>query len=129
MTLAKSIGCRIKAAREEAGLSRRALARATMLDNMSLCGYEHGKNLPGAKAVIALCRALGISADSLLGLPPMDPLVELDEKLDRTVLSHKPGEMYAEKTKKVIDHGDAEDLERLCSAGAIPALKANRPPL
>lgn len=95
MTLAQSIGSRIKAAREETGLSRRALARSTKLDNMSLCGYEHGKNLPGAKAIIALCRALGISSDRLLGLPPVDPLVELDEKLDRTVLSRKPGEILA----------------------------------
>lgn len=91
MTLAQSIGSRIKEAREGRKLSRRALARLTLLDNMSLHGYEHGENLPGAVAIRKLCRALGISADSLLGLPPVD----------RTVLSRKPGEMYAEETKRV----------------------------
>lgn len=68
MTLAQSIGSRLRSAREDAQLSQMKLAEKTSIDKATIHNIERGSNLPGAKTIVALCKALGCSSDWLLGL-------------------------------------------------------------
>ena len=61
------VGSRIRAVRERAGMSRRQVALAADLPERSLIRYELGENMPGGEVVYRLARALGVTADHLLG--------------------------------------------------------------
>lgn len=59
---------RIRAARKAAGLSQAALSRATGFSQPEISDYERGERTPSTDRVPALCRALGVTSDWLLGL-------------------------------------------------------------
>jgi transcriptional regulator with XRE-family HTH domain len=64
-------GERLKALRERAGLSQPQLAAAAELPLTTLRNWEQGRREPLASAIVRLAKALGVSADVLLGLAPM----------------------------------------------------------
>lgn len=66
----ESVGTRIMTLRQEANISRYRLGKmiGLTLPSSSIGQWEKGTFLPSVKAVIAICRAFGISADWLLGL-------------------------------------------------------------
>lgn len=71
MTKKKSnmtIGGRIRAARIAKGLTHEGLAQATGLSLDSVQKIQAGRREPQASTLAAIARALGVSADSLLGL-------------------------------------------------------------
>jgi transcriptional regulator with XRE-family HTH domain len=65
---ATTIGDRIRAARTARSLTHEALARAAGLSLDTVQKLQAGKREPSASVIVALCRALEISADELLGI-------------------------------------------------------------
>ena len=65
-----SIGARIVAAREAAGMTRAELARRSGIVQEVLWRYERDKMKPGADRVIVIAKAIGCSTDDLLLGPP-----------------------------------------------------------
>lgn len=57
---------RLRAAIELSGLSLTDAAKVCGMHKASFEGYVAGENLPGAKAIAAICTGLNISADWLL---------------------------------------------------------------
>jgi transcriptional regulator with XRE-family HTH domain len=73
------IGKRIRALREERGLTQREVARRARLTPSGVGFIEHGQTRnPSAETVVAIARALGVSVAELLREPvPLDgPLEE-----------------------------------------------------
>ena len=60
------IGKRIAASRKKAGLSQEALAEKLGVSRQAVSRWETGETMPELEKCIALCRALGVSADLLL---------------------------------------------------------------
>lgn len=69
-----SFGPRLTAVRKARGLTQVQLAQAAGSTQRSISYYENDDGIPPASVVIALARALKVSADELLGLKP--PRVE-----------------------------------------------------
>jgi transcriptional regulator with XRE-family HTH domain len=63
-----TIGERLRAARVARGLTHEALARAAGLSTNHVQTLQSGRRQPNVDTLAALCRALRISADELLGL-------------------------------------------------------------
>lgn len=61
------LGDRIKETREKCGLSRAQLAAACGKTVPAFSAYERNSNTPGADTLAAICDALDVSADYLLG--------------------------------------------------------------
>lgn len=61
-------GNRVRAARWERGLSQEALARIIDTSKNSVQNWERNSSSPRAESVVAIARALDVSADYLLGL-------------------------------------------------------------
>jgi transcriptional regulator with XRE-family HTH domain len=62
------LGKRIFEARTKAGLSQAALATACRVDRQTVYRWEAADREPSATALGALATALGVTADSLLGV-------------------------------------------------------------
>ena len=60
---------RLKAAREDADLTQAQVAKQTGIARRQYIRYERGAQEMGIAKLRALCLALGVSADHLLGLP------------------------------------------------------------
>jgi len=69
-----SFGPRLTAIRKARGLTQIQLAEAAGTTQRSISYYENDDGVPPASAIIALSKALKVSADELLGLKP--PRVE-----------------------------------------------------
>jgi len=69
-----SFGPRLAAIRKARGLTQIQLAEAAGTTQRSISYYENDDGVPPASAIIALSKALKVSADELLGLKP--PRVE-----------------------------------------------------
>lgn len=66
------LGVNIRAARVRRGLSVRRVARAVGLSASLISQIEIGKTHPSISTLYALAEFLEVSADELLGLPPID---------------------------------------------------------
>lgn len=64
------LGPRLVAAREARGLNQSELARKAGLQPAAIGHFEHGRRHPSFANIRALARALGVSADYLLGTSP-----------------------------------------------------------
>jgi len=62
-----SIGARIREAREDLGMTGSALAEKIGSDAATISRWEHDRREPDAGHLRALCDALGVTADYLLG--------------------------------------------------------------
>jgi len=65
-----SFGPRLTAIRKARGLTQVDLAKAAGSTQRAISYYENDDGIPPAAAVIALARALKVSADEMLGLKP-----------------------------------------------------------
>lgn len=63
-----TLGDRLRAMRLDRGLTHEQLAQAAGLTLNTVQTLQSGRRVPGAETIVALCRALGCSADELLGL-------------------------------------------------------------
>ena len=79
-----SFGPRLTAIRKARGLTQVQLAEAAGSTQRSISYYENDDGIPPASVVIALARALKVSADELLGIkPPRLEHVEEDAETKR----------------------------------------------
>lgn len=96
-SLARTIGVRIRTAREKAGLSQRELGDRVGLSHVGLGDLERGKNLANIAHLIELSSVLGRSVEHFLGIDngltdEEDELVTLfrsidDQRLRRSLLA------------------------------------------
>ena len=63
-----SVGQQLRVARENAGMSQIALARAVGTSQGAISQYENGRYVMTMWTLTKLCEVLGASADELLGL-------------------------------------------------------------
>ena len=61
------IADRLRLARAGRGMSQRELAKKSGIHSNTILYYEEGRNIPGAKNLIALADALAVSLDWLCG--------------------------------------------------------------
>jgi transcriptional regulator with XRE-family HTH domain len=79
---ARLVGRRLRAAREEAGISLRELAqRVGLRDHTVLIKYEQGRTAPSCARLVSLAHALGISPAALLAA--QDAAIPLITAVDR----------------------------------------------
>ena len=62
------LGMKLKALRQERGLTQKQLADYLELVPSSISSYETSGNYPSADIVVKLCRFFNVSSDYLLGL-------------------------------------------------------------
>lgn len=102
MTKRKQVfnGERLRQAREAHGLTQDELSKLCDFGQSQMNKYELGKSDPSAEILTRLCRALGVTADWLLGLvdAPTDTLTP---------------RLYSKEERKLIE---------LYRAGDIPAI-------
>lgn len=67
MDVPKTIGARIRACREQAGLTQAELAAAAFVTRQSVGNWEGGKTLPDVQSLQLVAQALGTTVDGLLG--------------------------------------------------------------
>ena len=60
------MGERIKALRKARGMTQTELSRLTGIHRVSIAKYEMGKNEPGLKSLVKLCKVLGVPVETLL---------------------------------------------------------------
>lgn len=65
--MTNNFGSRLRGIREMSGLSQAELAKKTSLQPSSIAHFEAGRREPNLENLIKLVKALGISADVLLG--------------------------------------------------------------
>lgn len=70
---------RILQLRQENGLTQLELAEKTNLERKSIIRYENGQSVPSGRALTALARFFGVSADYLLGLSDIPTLLPAHE--------------------------------------------------
>lgn len=63
-----TLGERLKTRRKQLGYSQHELADLTGISQIQISRYEQDANMPTSDMIIKLSRALGVSADWLLGL-------------------------------------------------------------
>ena len=68
MTYCEEITCRIKAAKERSGKTLQRLSEDSGLSQSTIEQYFYNGVMPTAEKLGLLCRALGVSADGVLGL-------------------------------------------------------------
>ena len=94
----KELGLRIRALRNEAGLTQEELAEKADISPVYLGEVERGQKVMGVDKFINIVKALGVSADKVLcnELPTGEPYVfdELTEKLKK--LNPKQRKIIAE---------------------------------
>lgn len=67
MDAPKTIGARIRACREQAGMTQSELASAAFVTRQSVGNWESGKTLPDVQSLQLVSQALGTTVDGLLG--------------------------------------------------------------
>ena len=68
MSKIETTGERIKAAREEMGISRYRLSKISGIPESTISLAESGMCLPSSGTLKKICPALGVSADHILGI-------------------------------------------------------------
>ena len=79
-------GDKIRALRQEKGLTQKQLASKLEVTKSTISGYEQGVKSPSVEALIKLCSMFNVSADYLLGLSDsmelkMSPLTDEQTQL------------------------------------------------
>lgn len=71
LVYAGEVGTRLASFRVACGLSPETLCAELQTSARTLRDYEAGRNVPGGFAIFELAHALGITADWILGIPPV----------------------------------------------------------
>ena len=80
---ARALGARIRALREEVGITQETLAWDSDLAKGYLSQVEAGKRTPSVQALFALAARLGIEASDIVALDPENPRLRLLEATRR----------------------------------------------
>lgn len=68
MNIASEVGSRIRALREEAGLTQSELAALAYVTRQSVGNWERGNTLPDVQSLQLVARALNTTVDGLLAM-------------------------------------------------------------
>ena len=82
-SLARRLGARIHALREEAGVTQEAVAWGSGIPKAHLSRIESGERLPSIPVLFALAKELGVEAIDLLGFETRKPRVGLLDEIRR----------------------------------------------
>lgn len=98
--MGNQLGSRIKELLEEKGISRKELSEMTGLTEAAISRYINGQREPRSITLAIIARALGTSADDLLGTPCDDP-----NKLDGAInlVARSANIVTPEQKKRLID--------------------------
>ena len=79
---------RLKQTRESVGWSKTKLAKHIGVSLSTYANWEYGIAEPDIETIKAICKAIGVSSDTLLNLTVKPKLEEIDLKNDPVVLSY-----------------------------------------
>jgi len=74
--LAAAVGARVKALREERGLSQRTLAQHLQVSSSTIAKYEAGVHTPPLAVLVRLAAALDVCLDQLAGRGDIAPVTD-----------------------------------------------------
>src|ERR1700739_3414531 len=74
--LAAAVGARVKALREERGLSQRALGQRLQVSSSTVAKYEAGGHTPPLAVLVRLAGVLDVSLDQLAGRGDLAPVTD-----------------------------------------------------
>ncbi|HVR07871.1 MAG TPA: helix-turn-helix transcriptional regulator [Thermoanaerobaculia bacterium] len=74
--LAALVGARVKALREERGMSQRALAQHLEVSSSTIAKYEAGVHTPPLTVLVRLAAILDVSLDQLAGHSEIEPVTD-----------------------------------------------------
>jgi phage repressor protein C with HTH and peptisase S24 domain len=94
------LGQRIRELRDQRNMSQKRLAATIGVSSSRLSNWEQGLNRPDANNLSAICRALDVSADALLGLKPLPPA----PPSARPTISEREWS-YVRKYRSISEHG------------------------
>lgn len=87
MGMTAGIGSRLKARRQELGLSQRDVAKQVGITSGGLAHYETGTRSPGYEMVHRIARVLDLNADELMPPPELPPDATIvDDRLEISLL-------------------------------------------
>ena len=92
--------------RESRGLSRKKLAESISLTIQAITQVETGRRKPSFQTLIALSQGLGISLDSLVGLPTSKYPHDILKDSGVMALAEKVGRMPPELREEIKDFVD-----------------------
>jgi transcriptional regulator with XRE-family HTH domain len=114
------IGKRIRALREERGLTQREVARRAGLTPSGVGFIEHGQTRnPSAETVVSIARALGVPVEELLEEPV--PLAKAPQETglsEEALVQAPPGLNYEESTDYIERHRRYRDIAKGLSSFA-----------
>jgi transcriptional regulator with XRE-family HTH domain len=114
-----SFGPRLTAIRKARGLTQIELAESAGTTQRSISYYENDDGIPPASAVVALAKALKVSADELLGLkPPRVDRVDDDAETKRLWKKFQMVTALPEKDQRAV-------IRLINSLVAVGALRRN----
>ena len=102
----QEIGSRVREIRESRGLSRKKLAESISLTIQAITQVETGRRKPSFQTLIALSQGLGISLDSLVGLPTSKYPHDILKDSGVMALAEKVGRMPPELKEEIKDFVD-----------------------
>ena len=105
-TIAETLGANIRRIREEKGVSRKQLAEAVGVTEVSIGGYENGHKLPPLDKIFSLANALETSVISLTGDTSYSPDFPKAADIDRKIFEYR-----FQRAKKLLTYLD--DLAEL----------------
>lgn len=104
----KAVGERIQIAREECGMTQRALAEAIGCTSQHISAIERGAKTPTLETFVAIASALRVPADVLLQDVLPDWWENWDREMDRVLAPLLP-HMRAYFRKQIIEYRQLEE--------------------
>lgn len=81
------IGKRIKEYRVQSGLTQKQLGEEIGVSNARVSNWENGENRPDADTLMAICKVLGVTADTLLGIKKESATIDELSENERRLIS------------------------------------------
>jgi transcriptional regulator with XRE-family HTH domain len=97
--LEEDVGPRLRAHREQAGLSLRELARRLGVSPSAISQIETGKSRPSVSTLYSIVSELGMSLDELFGAPPAIQPAAAPAPATRAPRGRQPGERHVQRAQ------------------------------
>ena len=83
----KALGGRIRQLRRAAGMTQGKLAGLVGISGTFLGHIERGTRIMSLETLVALCAALQVTPNDVIGYMPTDPFMQLPDRLQKTLLA------------------------------------------
>lgn len=101
--IAKRFGSRLKAARRAAGLTQDQLAEAIEFSPISLSKLETGSSRPTYEVFIALCLALNVRPEYLIGVEGGDAPIDAERRALVDQLALEASQLDSDWVRRLLD--------------------------